>query len=411
MNRNSLYREKIFLKNLFGHSVTQLALTAVPILMLPYLTRMLGLEHFGQFVYGLAIAHLIENIVAYGFRFSATAKVSESQSSLELAKLFWTVFFAKFFIFFIVVFLCFVYLNFFSELDQLLMPGAMIILMVIGNIFASAWFFNGVQQANLYAMAVALGRFTYIGLAVIAVNGPDDLGMAYLAYGAGHFVSGCAGFRFARKFYTVPFQRPSARMLYDQLIKGKDVFAAQILVASYTSVNLVILGWFAAPAAIATYAVGERVYRFVSSLASPFQRALFPVLNRLESSGGLARDMPIKTLVYQFYVFSACSVAIAWFAEEILFLITGIIPNSDDILLLRILISATPFFATTALGTYFLTTFKKTKHLRVAVTIAAITNISLIFPALSIYGVLGLGCLVVFVQLLLSILIFSVLRS
>ena len=402
MRLSTLFTDRHFLRNLFGHSFAQLALTAVPLLILPYLTRVLGLERFGEFVYILAIAHLIDAIVAYGFRLSATADIADRESLREVSQLFWTVFFARVLIFFVVGLLLFLSIGLFLGVAQLIVPGVMVALLVTGNIFAGAWFFNGMQSANLYAIAVAVGRLVYVCTVLIAVNGPDDLSIAFLAYGTGYFVSGGIGYYLARKFYGIPFQLPNARMLYEQLVSGWDVFVAQMLVTSYTSANIVFLGWFAVPAAIANYAIGEKVYRFVASLATPFQRALFPVLNNRERSDDRAADLPVKSVRYQFYLFVVCSMMIAYFAEDALRLLTGVTPEEDAIFLFRILVFGSPFFVTTAITTYHLTTYGKTKQLRVAVVAASVLNIISIIPVLEFYGALGLAFLVVFIQIFLS---------
>ena len=66
--------------------------TVVPLLTLPYITRILGTKQYGIFSIAINIIGYYQVIVEYGFAMSATRKVALSDKSTDsLSKIFTTV--------------------------------------------------------------------------------------------------------------------------------------------------------------------------------------------------------------------------------------------------------------------------------------------------------------------------------
>ena len=73
-------KEYIFFENFFSLSVLQFASNALPMITIPFLTRALGLEVFGKYVFILALINFLDIVVSYGFRVSATDQIAKNTS-------------------------------------------------------------------------------------------------------------------------------------------------------------------------------------------------------------------------------------------------------------------------------------------------------------------------------------------
>ena len=70
--------------------------TVVPLLTLPYITRILGVKQYGIFSIAINIIGYYQVVVEYGFAMSATRKVVLSDKNADLlSKIFSAVFFFK----------------------------------------------------------------------------------------------------------------------------------------------------------------------------------------------------------------------------------------------------------------------------------------------------------------------------
>lgn len=64
------------LENFCSLSVLNIANYIFPIILIPYLTGVLGVEKYGTYIYAYAIMSYFTLFVSYGFEYSATKKVS-----------------------------------------------------------------------------------------------------------------------------------------------------------------------------------------------------------------------------------------------------------------------------------------------------------------------------------------------
>ena len=64
------------LENFFSLSILNVANYVFPIILIPYLTRVLGVEKYGTYIYAYSIINYLTLFVQYGFEYSATKKVS-----------------------------------------------------------------------------------------------------------------------------------------------------------------------------------------------------------------------------------------------------------------------------------------------------------------------------------------------
>ena len=71
---NNVLKSKVF-KNGFWLTILQLVNTVIPILTIPYITRILGAEEYGVFSIALNWVTYLQVFVEYGFGLSGARKV------------------------------------------------------------------------------------------------------------------------------------------------------------------------------------------------------------------------------------------------------------------------------------------------------------------------------------------------
>ena len=71
---------KVLLENFFSLSILQSANYLLPLVTLPYLTRVIGVELFGEFAVAAAIIIYFQTFVSFGFDYTATRNIAKVQS-------------------------------------------------------------------------------------------------------------------------------------------------------------------------------------------------------------------------------------------------------------------------------------------------------------------------------------------
>src|SRR5690554_7843524 len=88
---------KVFFKNLSALSLIQVSNTLIPLLLIPYLARIISPEHFAELEFARYFCHFFTVVVNYGFDVTITRTITNKKKNhLFISYLSSQVFYAKF---------------------------------------------------------------------------------------------------------------------------------------------------------------------------------------------------------------------------------------------------------------------------------------------------------------------------
>ena len=140
-------REKVVAQNFLSLLVLQGANYILPLLILPYLVRVLGAEKFGLVMFAQSLAIFLTVFVDFGFSLSGTREISLARHDKDkTGQIFLAIMFIKIILIFIALALLFIIVSTFSRFSidkevYLLSFGV-----VIGQALFPVWFFQGIEK-------------------------------------------------------------------------------------------------------------------------------------------------------------------------------------------------------------------------------------------------------------------------
>jgi len=399
-------KRKVFLENFFSLSVLQFVSNALPIITIPYLTRTIGLEGFGIYVFIQALINFLDILVSYGFRVSATDEIAKnSENMVAVSRIFWTVVFTKICLLVCTILLLLigiVFIPVLSNNSHLIFLGMPLLL---GNLLFPVWLFQGLQNMKFITILHLVSKSFFVVTIFLFVKDSSDIGTAILLHASGVLIAGFLSLLVAIREFDLKFYAPNLKGITSQLRNGRDIFFAQLMVSFYTTINIIVLGLFHPGAIVAAYALGDKVFRLVGSLSAPFNRAIFPILSTQYTHDKtdylvIAR----KSIIALFLVFSVLGVAVYFLAQWIILVLAGgDIQKSDSETILKILAVAIPFFVVAAASTYHLVTQEKSSLLLKILVFSAVVNVILIFPVSFLYEALGVAYLTLGIAIAIAV--------
>lgn len=372
----------------------------VPLITIPYLSRMLGVEGWGLVAFAQSFGQSTALIVEYGFNLSATREVAcHADDRSELARIFASVTLAKLLLCVgasaggVVAYVC---VPRFQESPTLLL-AAMVLGMSQG--MSLMWLYQGMERMRLLAALEIASRVLVVGLIVAFVRRPDHVCRTMMLYALGPLLSTvCA---YIASIRTLGFPRPHFREAWWALQMGFTMFLFRSSAALYTVGNSFILGLLTGPRVVGIYSGAERISRAVVGLANPFGQALFPRMNVLLSE---SRERAAALARRVFGVAMAASVGVALLVIACAPLVVSLFlgPNfHESVLVLRLLSLLIPtLMASNLLGVQWMLPLRLDSPFNAIIISAGLVNLflasilapSLKAPGMAISVVLAEGC-------------------
>lgn len=298
---------------------------AVPLALLPFLARTLGLEAFGALSVMLAWAAYATAFVHYAFHLTGPARAARTPAG-ELPRLVSAVLQAR-------------GLLLAASLGALLLAHAagvfpsstavagilILVMLPVAAAVETTWHLQARDRfADIAAVAI-LGTAVALAIGFVQVDGPDaaSISWAAAALSAGAIVTAAGSFALtASSVGRLPLA--SRGEVAATLREGRPLFASQLVALVYGGAGPIVLGWLSGLAEAGTYAVISRIVMSVCIVAELLHTAAYPTLARLYQ-GERAAYLSLVRLVIVGYVALAATIGVlAWtFREPVLAYLYG----------------------------------------------------------------------------------------
>lgn len=136
--------KKRLLENFISLGALQIVSYVMPLISLPYLSRVLGVEKFGLVFFVFAFMQYFIMLTDYGFGLSATREIAVNRHNKNnLSNIFSAVTFIKFILLIVSFVLLCAMVFFIPKLRENWLVFMLSFLMVVGNAIYPVWFFQG----------------------------------------------------------------------------------------------------------------------------------------------------------------------------------------------------------------------------------------------------------------------------
>ncbi|MCX5753003.1 MAG: flippase [Candidatus Krumholzibacteria bacterium] len=279
--------------NFASLSVLQGANYILPFVTVPYLTRVLGPDHYGLIGFAAALINYFTILTGYGFNLSATKEISLKRDDREgISRIFSAVMIIKagLLALSLILLLVVVYSfdKFRADADIYLFSFGL----VVGNVLFPVWLFQGMERMKYITYINLSGRIALTAVIFICVSGENGHVVFVMLNSATAVLVGIASLVCAMRVFHVRFVFPSFDDIKRELVEGWYVFISSISVVMYTSSTTVILGLFANNTIVGYYTGADKIRQAIQGVFTPVFQTLYPYVNKL------AHDSREKALVF-----------------------------------------------------------------------------------------------------------------
>ncbi|MDB2667584.1 oligosaccharide flippase family protein [Luminiphilus sp.] len=264
-------------KNMLALSVVQISNYVLPLLILPFLTRTLGLDGFALISIVLAAIQLSFVITDYGLSVYAPYQISSMKSSTDKINRFVSNIYG------LKVGLSFVALCIFTAImwpqDIANWWGIFICssLAILFQAYQPIWLFHGLEKMNGVAITSLTTKLCYISLVFIFVSDSSDGLMVIASWAVAQVLASVvSNWLLLREGYRISVPSYHEMMLISRICR--EYFISRLAVSLFSSVNTVVLGAVGSSSQVALYAICDQLYKAGKNATMPISQALYPYM-------------------------------------------------------------------------------------------------------------------------------------
>jgi len=271
------------MRNVTSLSGLQVITYLFPLIILPYLFRVIGPEKFGLIAFAQAFVQYFMMLTDYGFSVSATQEISLClEDKVKVCNVISAVMTIKTILAFLSLLVLCMVVYFVPRFKDDWMVYALSFGTVIGNTLFPAWFFQGSESMKYTAKLNIIGEFAYAFGIFLLIHGPHDYLLVPTITASSALITGLLGQYILFTRFKLSYLLPKLKDLRQQLRAGWNIFISVAAINAYTNTRVFAVGLLTNNTLTGFYSIAEKIANVVQTFPlSPFTQAIFPRLSRI----------------------------------------------------------------------------------------------------------------------------------
>ena len=266
----------------FGYlMLLQIAGYVFPLITIPYLARVIGVEGFGKIAFASAVVVWLQTISDWGFNYTATREVARNRNNIsKISEIFSNVFWARIvlmLISFILLMIAIITIPYFKENQIILLVT---FLLVPGHIMFPDWFFQAMERMKFITIFNLASKALFTAFVFIFIKEKSDFILQPLFITLGYAISGFLSMYIILIKWKVKISPPKPRAIYITIKNSTDVFINNIMPNLYNSFSTVLLGFYGGSVSTGLLDASSKFITICQQFITVISRVFFPFLSR-----------------------------------------------------------------------------------------------------------------------------------
>ena len=368
--------EKILLKNTSMLYLMTIAKYVFPLLLFPYLTRVLTPGYYGIITYMTSITSYLSILIDFGFNFSATRKIAQRKNDADfITKIYASVIQGKVMLALLGGVVVLVVMPFISILRENATLLTLYYLSTFLLAFLPDFVYRGMEQMQGITLRYVISKAITTALTLLIVKGPQDILWIPVLNAAGNLVALLFAWMNIKKVYRVMYKPVPLKQSLAEIKESTVFFISTFASTAFTAANTLFMGFVnMSEAQIAYWGVAFQLISVVMSLYEPITSSIYP---RMVISKSINIVKKILCIIQPLIV---CGLIFCYFAAPLLIRIVAGAGYEDAIPIFRYMLPVLFFsFPAQILGFPVLGALKKENLATRATVVAAFFHIAGLF--------------------------------
>lgn len=290
-------KHNTFYKNTLWQYGLQILKYLFPLLLIPYLTRILGTEGYAVYAYVLSFMGVVQTIADFGFTLSGTKKVVDLRGdTAALSRLVGAITVARLMLLCGLFFCVMVVTRFIPIMAENTVYIIWAFFATAGRTVLPDFIFQGNERMGPLTTRYFASKGVQVALTILLVRGPGDLILVAVADVLSEIVDIVWSYRAQKRLFGVGIARPTFKESFEELRVSAIYCVSNVSSSLFSGFTTVIIGLaITSKTDIAFWSLTLTTVNAVQSLYTPIANSLYPhmIKNR---DFGFARKLALVAL-------------------------------------------------------------------------------------------------------------------
>ncbi|WP_079506610.1 flippase [Mesobacillus jeotgali] len=260
--------------------VLQIFNTIIPLITLPYVTRILGPTHFGMFSAALNLVGYFQIIVEYGFNLSGVRKISLAKDKNEISGIYSRITFSKILLFFISISIM-IFVSFLAGISKVQFICMFILyIMVLGTALQQTWIFQGLQFMKYITIISVLSRTVSVLMIFLLIKNPEHLYLYCILYSLTFLLMGIISLLIIKFKIKLHLKIVNWKDILEELKDGWDLFTTSAMTKIFSGIGITVLIFTNTSSSVGIYSAIQKIPLIIILFYTPIDQVIFPYISR-----------------------------------------------------------------------------------------------------------------------------------
>lgn len=311
----------------------QIANYGIPILIIPFLIKKLGVEEYGSVVLVMSVMALVGYFVEFGLGWGATKDISKNRyNKNRISKIFINAWLIQMIAFLVFVILLVGYcgikaLTVAQTFKYIVAAG-----MVLGQVLLPIWLFQGLEIVAPLMLIQVSSKIILLPLVFFGVSGTQDGLWVIIYYSSTSIFTGVMSILWIKKNKIICWIKPETRMVIWICRRYYKYALTRFSTAIPAAIFPILIGLISGVSQLSYFNVADKVRLIISNVMAPLSQVVFPrvvlisVENKKEAFILLKRIFCINIIFVMVVGSTLC-----YFSDQLMILVGGeaLLPASN----------------------------------------------------------------------------------
>ena len=275
-----ILKSKVFSNSIYLY-ILQIFNTIIPLLTLPYITRILGDTQYGIFSKMLNYVMYFQAVVEYGFNLAGARKVSLCDNEGERNKVFSSIVYCRMILFLLSSSIIAILLWVIAETSTHRLCMLILSMLLIAEVFTQTWFLQGLQYMKAIMLISVITRSLSTLCIFIFVNDVDDLLLYALLYVVTNLLTAFIGTIIVIKKFNARFLKFEMVNIKSSLKDGWPLFTTAFASKICSGFAITVIGLFCSDAIVGGYSAVQKIPYILVMMFAPIGQTVYPYICKL----------------------------------------------------------------------------------------------------------------------------------